>query len=77
MSQDINTVRDNAINTPVHAAIDQQWVADAQLDKMEKLSAEENNREYFQELQEETSSAPVKDKMARLTQILAQKNLLI
>ena len=78
MSQDIQVIRENSLpNAQLHGAIDQQWVADTQLDKMEKLSAEEKNTEYFAELQEETHSAPVKDKMARLAQILAQKNLLI
>ena len=78
MSQDFQVVRENSLpNTQIHSATDQKWVADAQLDKMEKFSAEEKNVEYFRELQEETNSAPVKDKMARLTQILAQKNLLI
>lgn len=78
MSQNFQVIRENSLsNSQIHSATDQKWVADAQLDKMEQFSAEENNIEYFQELQAETNSAPVKDKMARLTQILAQKNLMI
>ena len=78
MSQDFQAIRESSLpKAPIHSAVDQKWVADAQLDNMEKVSIEENNAEYFEELQAETHSAPVKDKMARLAQILAQKNLLI
>ena len=78
MSQDFQVIRENSLpNTQIHNATDQKWVADAQLDKMEKFSVEKKNAEYFTELQKETNSTPVKDKMARLAQILAQKNLQI
>ena len=78
MSQDTQILQRNSLpNYQVHGASEQYWVADTQLDKMEKVSAEEINKEYFKELQAEANSAPVKDKMARLTQILAQKNLIV
>ena len=78
MSQDFQIIRENSLpNSQIHNASDQSWVADTQLDNMEKVSAEERNTEYLAELQEENTSVPVKDKMARLTQILAQKHLQI
>lgn len=78
MNQDIQTIQENSLrNAQFHNAVDQHWVADAQLDEMEKLSTKEKNKKYFDELQAETNSAPVRDKMARLTWILARKNLQI
>lgn len=70
----------NTTTPPLNSAYNQQWVADASLDKMEKLSSEKNAEEYHDHLGElaaQTNDAPVKDKMARLAEILAQKNMTI
>ena len=77
MSQEVQS---QDTTTPVNNTYSQQWVADASLDNMEKLSSEKNTQEYHEHLGElaaQTSDPPVKDKMARLTEILAQKNLTI
>ena len=55
-------------------------VADEQLDAQEIYSAEKQAEKYHENLAEisaEVSRGPVKDKMARLALILAQKNLAI
>lgn len=78
MSQDFQVNRENSLpNTQIHNDSEQHRVAEAQLDEMVRLSAKTKSAEYFIDLQEENYSVPVKDKMARLAQILAQKNLQI
>ena len=78
MSQEIQG--QSPATTPVNTAYNQQWVADSKLDNMEKLSAEKHTEEYHEylgELSSQSNDIPVKDKMARLAEILAQKNLSI
>lgn len=78
MSQEIQgTIAPKAI---VNSTIEQQRVADTALEKPDKLTSEaatENYHEYLGALQAEGNAGPVKDKMARLAAILAQKNLTI
>ena len=55
-------------------------VADSQLDAQEIYSAEKQSEKFHENLAEvsaEVSREPVKDKMARLALIVAQKNLSI
>ena len=68
------------VDTSASAQTTALWTADDQLDAQEIYSAEKQSQEFHQLLSEtnaEASRGPVKDKMARLALLVAQKNLSI
>ena len=68
------------IDTSPKSQINANLVADEQLDSQEIQTAEkqaEKHHEYLGEVSAEQGRVPVKDKMARLALIVAQKNLSI
>ncbi|MRI33351.1 hypothetical protein EOPP23_10180 [Endozoicomonas sp. OPT23] len=68
------------IDTSANSQINTNLVIDEQLDNQEITSAkkrEEKYHDYLGEVSAEQSRMPVKDKMARLALIVAQKNLSI
>ena len=68
------------IDTSANAQTKANYIADEQLDSQEIQTAEkqtEKHHEHLGEVSAEQGRVPVKDKMARLALIVAQKNLSI
>ena len=80
MSQPITSATSPSASISTDIGQTAALVADEQLDAQEIYSAEKQSEKFHENLAEisaEVSRGPVKDKMARLALLVAQKNLAI
>ncbi len=69
----------NTLNNP-NSAMNQRWISDAKLDKIDKLVAEdqaEKYHTYLSEMSAEGHTGTSKDRMARMAEIVAKHHVVI